>query len=70
MNVKTWIENNRKAIKIISMSILALLAVLTFALIPINLFCANFPEWVTVLLSVFFCGGLVAYLIVFKTKEK
>ncbi len=68
MNFKTWIENHRKAIKIIGMSVLCLLAVLTFALIPINIFCANFPEWVTVLLSVFFCGGLVAYLIIFKTK--
>ena len=68
MNFKTWIENNRKAIKIIGMSVLCLLAVLTFALIPINIFCANFPEWVTVLLSVFFCGGFVAYLIIFKTK--
>ncbi|MDE6586263.1 MAG: hypothetical protein K2K80_06260, partial [Clostridia bacterium] len=68
VNVKTWIENNRKVIKIISMSTLGLLAVLTFALIPINIFCANFPEWVTVLLSVLFCGGLVAYLIIFRTK--
>ncbi|MDE7095527.1 MAG: hypothetical protein K2O23_03480 [Anaeroplasmataceae bacterium] len=62
------LKKNQKAIKIISMSVLGLLAVLTFALIPINLFCANFPEWVTVLLSVLFCGGLVAYLILFKTK--
>ncbi|MDE6441289.1 MAG: hypothetical protein K2L12_00870 [Clostridia bacterium] len=60
--------DNRKAIKIISISILSLLAVMTFALIPINIFCADFPEWVTVLLSVLFCGGLVAYLIIFKTK--
>ncbi|MDE6655800.1 MAG: hypothetical protein K2J85_02280 [Anaeroplasmataceae bacterium] len=62
------LKKNQKAIKIISLSILSLLAVLTFALIPINLFCANFSEWVTVLLSVLFCGGLVAYLILFKTK--
>lgn len=68
MNIKTWIENNQKIIKIISMSVLGVLAVLTFALIPINIFCASFPEWVTVLLSVLFCGGLVAYLIFFKTK--
>lgn len=68
MNIKTGVKNNRKVIKITSMSILGLLAGLTFALIPINIFCVNFPEWVTVLLSVFFCGGLVAYLIVFKTK--
>ena len=62
------LAENRKVIKIVSMSVLGLLAVLTFALIPINLFCVNFPEWVTVLLSILFCGGLVAYLIIFKTK--
>lgn len=62
------LADNRKAIKITSMSILCLLAVITFALIPINIFCANFPEWVTVLLSVIFCTGLIAYLIFFKTK--
>ncbi len=44
------------------------MAFLTFALIPVNIFCINFPEWVTVLLSVIFCGGLVAYLTVFQTK--
>lgn len=60
--------DNRKAIKITSITIPGLLAVLTFALIPINIFCANFPERVTVLLSVLFCGGLIAYLIIFKTK--
>lgn len=58
----------RKMIKIISLSALCLIAALTFALIPINLFCANFPEWITILLSVLFCGGLAAYLIFFKTK--
>ncbi len=58
----------KRTIKIISMSALCLVAVLTFALIPINLFCVNFPEWVTILLSVVFCGGLCAYLICFKTK--
>lgn len=57
-----------KTIKIVSLATISLLAALTFALIPINIFCANFPEWVTVLLSVLFCGGLVAYLIIFKTK--
>lgn len=67
MNIKTWINNNRKVIKIISMSVLGLLAILTFSLIPINIFCVNFPEWVTVLLSIIFCGGLVAYFIIFKT---
>ncbi len=41
---------------------------LTFALIPVNIFCVNFPEWVTVLLSLFSCCGLIAYLAAFKTK--
>lgn len=58
----------RSITKIISLSALCLLAVLTVALVPINLFCANFPEWVAVLSSVLFCGGLTAYLIFFKTK--
>ncbi|MDE7087591.1 MAG: hypothetical protein K2O67_05310, partial [Clostridia bacterium] len=58
----------KRTIKIISLSALCLVAALTFALIPINIFCADFPEWVTVILSVLFCGGLVAYLIFFKTK--
>lgn len=63
MNIK------RRTIKIISLTAICLIAVLTFALILINIFCVNFPEWVTALLSVFFCGGLAAYLIFFKTKR-
>lgn len=44
------------------------LLVLTFLLIPLNLFVVNFPEWIVVL-----CGGaalalLIFYLIVFRTK--
>ena len=62
MSIKT------KTSKRICLSALCFTAALTIALIPINLFCANFPEWVTVLLSVVFCGGLIAYLIAFKTK--
>lgn len=57
-----------RTIKIISLLGLCITAVLTFALIPINIFCVNFPEWITVLLSVFFCGGSIAYLIFFKTR--
>lgn len=53
--------------KIICLSALCVIAALTVALIPINIFCTNFPEWVTVLLSIVFCGGLAAYLIFFKT---
>ncbi len=55
-------------IKIVSLSVLCFIAALTVALIPINIFCVNFPEWVIVLLSVLFCGGLAAYLIFFETK--
>lgn len=64
----SWSRNNQKPLKIISVSILCIAAILTLALIPINIFCVNFPEWVTVLLSILFCGGLVAYLIFFQTK--
>ncbi len=59
---------NLKSIKIIILSALGLTAALTCALIPINVYCADFPEWVPVFLSVIFCGGLIAYLIFFKTK--
>lgn len=61
-------KNKTRTTKIISLLVLCITAVLTFALIPINIFCANFPEWITVLMSAFFCGGLAAYLIIFKTK--
>lgn len=56
-----------KTIKIAGLSLLCAVAALTFALIPINIFCVNFPEWVTALLSVLFCGGLAAYCVIFKT---
>lgn len=59
---------SRRTIKIVCFSLLCFLAVLIIALIPINIFCVNFPEWVTVLLSVILCGGLVAYFVIFKTK--
>lgn len=54
--------------KLISLSALSIVAALTVALIAINLFCVNFSEWVTLVLSILFCGGLSAYLIFFKTK--
>ncbi len=57
-----------RTIKILSLCALCLTVALTIALVPINIFCTNFPEWVTVLPSVVFCGGLIAYLIIFKTK--
>lgn len=68
IDIKTWLENNRKIIKIVSLLVISVLAILTFALIPINIFCINFPEWIVVLLSVLFCSGLVSYFIFFKTK--
>lgn len=68
MNIKVFVENNIKVIKIVCLSFLGILSALTFALIPINLFCVNFHEWVIVLLGVLSCGGLAAYLVFFKTK--
>ncbi|MCI9073862.1 MAG: hypothetical protein HFH80_13920 [Lachnospiraceae bacterium] len=61
-------KNGRAFTKIISFAMLCCTMVLTFALIPVNIFCVNFPEWITVLLSVFCCCGLLLYLTVFKTK--
>ena len=52
--------------KAISLATLCFLVLLTFALIPINVFWVNFPEWVTVLMSALFCGGLAAYLVFFR----
>lgn len=64
----TGTEKKRKLLKRISISALCIAAAVTFFLIPINIFCVNFPEWVTVLLSALFCGGLAAYLLFFNTK--
>ena len=41
---------------------------LTFVLIPVNIFCVNFPEWIMVLFSALCCCGLIVYLTVFKIK--
>lgn len=54
--------------KILCLSAHIVLLVLTFLLLPLNLFVVNFPEWIVVL-----CGGaalalLIFYLIVFRTK--
>ncbi len=68
VDIKNWVDKNKKILKIISLTALSVIAVLTVTLIPINIYCANFPEWVTVLLSAVFCGGLIVYLIIFKTK--
>lgn len=54
--------------KIISLITLCCVMALTFALIPVNIFCVNFPEWITILLSVLCCCGLIVYLTAFKTK--
>lgn len=61
-------KTRKNSVKIISMISLCCIVALTFALIPVNIFYINFPEWVTALLSVLFCCGLIAWLIVFKTK--
>lgn len=52
----------------ISLSVLCFLAFLTFLLLPANIFFVNFPEWLTVLLSIAFFVGFIAYLLFFKTK--
>ena len=61
-------KKRRGFAKIISFIMLCCTMALTFALIPVNIFCINFPEWITVLLSVLCCCGLIVYLMVFKTK--
>lgn len=68
MNIKTCVKSNCKIIKIISLSVICVLAILTVSLIPVNIFCVNFPEWITALLSATFCVGLVIYLVYFKTR--
>ena len=45
---------NHRTAKTLSLSAIFFLAALTIALIPINIFCVNFPEWITVFLSVIF----------------
>lgn len=59
---------NHRTAKIVSLSALCFFAALTLALIPINIFCVNFPEWITVFMSFLFFGGLIAYLAIFKTR--
>ncbi len=65
---KDRMKTQKEIIKIGSLAILILLMLLTIALIPINIFFANFPEWVTVILNAVCLSGVVAYFIVFKTK--
>ena len=60
--------NKRKVAKIISFIMLCCTMVLTFVLIPVNIFCVNFPEWITILLSIFCCCGLIVYFTAFKIK--
>lgn len=70
--IKIKERGNRKKAKrgrkILCLSAHIVLLVLTFLLLPLNLFVVNFPEWIVVL-----CGGaalalLIFYLIVFRTK--
>lgn len=60
--------NKRKFAKIISFVTLCCIMALTFVLIPVNIFCINFPEWIPILLSVLCCCGLVVYFKAFKIK--
>lgn len=60
-------KNRRSFNKAISLVMLCCAVALTFALIPVNIFCMNFPEWIMILLSALCCCGLVVYLAVFRT---
>lgn len=61
-------KHKRSFAKTISFVILCCTMALTFALIPVNIFCVNFPEWIMIFASMLCCCGLVAYLTAFKTK--
>lgn len=61
-------EGKRNFIKIVSFVMLCCVMALTFALVPINIFYINFPEWIMALFSVLCCCGLMAYFIAFKIK--
>lgn len=58
----------RNLTKIISFVTLCCTMTLTVVLIPVNIFCVNFPEWVMILLSALCCCGLIVYLTAFKVK--
>lgn len=61
-------KNRRRFTGIISFVTLCCTMALTFVLIPVNIFCVNFPEWIMVLFSALCCCGLIVYLTVFKIK--
>lgn len=61
-------KNRRRFTRIISFVTLCCTMALTFVLIPVNIFCVNFPEWIMVLFSALCCCGLIVYLTVFKIK--
>lgn len=61
-------KNRRSYTKAISFVMLCCTMALTFALVPVNIFCINFPEWITILLSVLCCCGLTVYFIAYKIK--
>lgn len=59
---------NKKRIKALWLAGTSLLLAAAFALIPVNLFIINFPEWLTSVCSVLSCFGLFGWLLVMKTK--
>lgn len=59
---------NKKRIKALWLAGVSLLLAAAFALVPVNLFIINFPEWLTAVCSVLSCFGLFGWLLVMKTK--
>ncbi|MDE5891779.1 MAG: hypothetical protein K2H45_02525, partial [Acetatifactor sp.] len=59
---------NRKGIKALWLAVVSLLLAAAFALIPVNIFIINFPEWLTAVCSVLSCFGLFGWLLAMKTK--
>ncbi|MCM1103617.1 MAG: S41 family peptidase [Clostridium sp.] len=60
-------RKRRKGVKIFCLCIYIALLILTFLLIPLNLFVVNFPEWVVALCTGASLVMLITYLIVFRT---
>lgn len=58
----------KKGLKIFCFCMNMLLLILTFLLIPLNVFVVNFPAWVVVLLGGLSLACTVAYLILFHTR--
>ena len=58
----------KKGFKFFCFFVQLLLIILTFLLIPLNLFVVNFPAWIVVLCGVLALACMTVYLILFRTK--